>query len=322
MPAFDVTASPQTLSLKAGATSTIVVTVTNRLARTVTARADKVVQPAESAAWIKAPPDPQRILNEQATQEFRYDVVIPPTAAGASLTVRFDVVEVGASDDNFGESNTVAVTVEKAIVKPPPPPPKIPVWVWPLVAVVVIAAGIGIYLATRPKGLGGMPNVVGQLFAVADSTLKADSIAVTRVDELNSDTTRFKVGMVTDQDPDEGSPLKKDSVNAVTLKVQKDYTVVPNVANASQVDAATKLGLAGLVINVTSKSSDSVTAARGLIMNTDPGPGTLATKGDKVNAFVGSFCSRTQRCYVYIMDINKIRAAQATGLRGIRIPPP
>ena len=54
MPAFDVTASPPQLTLKAGATATVVVTVTNRLGRAVTARADKVVEPATAAAWFRA----------------------------------------------------------------------------------------------------------------------------------------------------------------------------------------------------------------------------------------------------------------------------
>ena len=55
MPAFDVTATPTQLTLKAGETGVIVVTVTNRLPRSVIARADKIVEPASAAAWVKAP---------------------------------------------------------------------------------------------------------------------------------------------------------------------------------------------------------------------------------------------------------------------------
>jgi len=46
MPAFDVTAVPQTLTLKPGATATIQVTVSNKLGRSAIARADKSVEPA------------------------------------------------------------------------------------------------------------------------------------------------------------------------------------------------------------------------------------------------------------------------------------
>ena len=131
MPAFDVTASPQKLELEAGKTATIEVTVTNRLSRAVTARADKVVTPAASADWVKAPPDPQRNFSAPPfTDKFKYEVTIPPSGAGASFTVRVDVVEVGAPDDNFGQSNTVAVTVKAAAVAPPEPKPGIPKWVW------------------------------------------------------------------------------------------------------------------------------------------------------------------------------------------------
>src|SRR5690349_2098846 len=121
MPAFDVTANPTRLSLKPGTSGTVVVTVTNKLGRAATARADKVVTPPAAAAWVKAPPDAQRPFSDQpTTQEFRFEVAIPANATPQTFTLRVDVVEVGApgvGDDNFGQSETIGVTVPAADIR-------------------------------------------------------------------------------------------------------------------------------------------------------------------------------------------------------------
>ena len=126
MPAFDVTASPTQLTLKAGETGTVVVTVTNRLGCSVIARADKIVEPASAAGWARRRRTRSGSFSDQpATEEFRYEITIPPNTPGTSVKFRVDVVEVGATDDNFGQGNTVQVTVPAVVIKPPPPP-KIP----------------------------------------------------------------------------------------------------------------------------------------------------------------------------------------------------
>ncbi len=329
MPAFDVTASPTQLTLKAGETGTVVVTVTNRLGRSVIARADKIVEPASAGAWVKAPANSQRTFSDQpATEEFRYEIAIPPNTPGTSFKFRVDVVEVGATDDNFGQGNTVQVTVPAVEIKPPPPPPKIPVWVWPLVAVVVIGVGIGIWLMLKDGG--GMPNVVEKQFDDAEKAMQKENIVVVRVDSLSAaaDTTKYERGTVMAQVPAAETELKgtKEAPDTVRLVVQKDFTVVPaDLVNIKPVDAASKLGMAGLGIKVLSKGSDSVTALKGLIIETAPVPGALAVRGDSVGVFVGSFCSRSDpRCnrrvheVVDLILISKINADMQK--RGVRIP--
>jgi hypothetical protein len=321
MPAFDVTANPTQLTLKGGTTGTIVVTVTNRLGRSVIARADKIVEPATAAAWVKAPADSQRTFSDQpATQDFRYEITIPPNTPGMSFKFRVDVVEVGATDDNFGQGNTVQVTVPAVEIKPPPPPPKIPIWVWPLVAVVVIGVGIGLYLML--KNGGGMPNVVEKQYDAAEKELQQNNMVVVRVDSLSAaaDTTRFPVGAVLAQTPAAEAELKgtKEVPDTARLVVQKDFTVVPlDLVNIKPVDAANKLGPAGLFTNVQSQASDSVTAARGLIIRTVPASGALAVRGDSVAVVVGSFCSRSiPRCNIRIfMDAPIVRINEGVRLR-------
>jgi len=310
MPAFDVTASPTQLMLKGGETGTIVVTVTNRLGRSVIARADKIVEPASAAAWVKAPPDSQRTFSAQpATEDFRYEITIPPNTPGMSFKFRVDVVEVGATDDNFGQGNTVAVTVPAPEVVKPIEPKKIPVWVWPLVAVVVIAVGIGIYLVLKDGG-GGMPNVVEKQYDAAEQELQQKNMVVLRVDSLSAaaDTTRFPAGAVMAQTPAAEAELtgSKEIPDTARLVVQKVFAVVPpDLVNILPVDAANKLGPAGLITSVRNQSSDSITAARGLIQRTLPVSGTLAARGDTVAVFVGSWCNpRVLRCGIFVRPVD------------------
>lgn len=324
MPAFDVTASPTQLTLKAGATGTVVVTVTNRLGRSVIARADKIVEPASAAGWVKAPANSQRTFSDQpATEEFRYEISIPPNTPGTSFKFRVDVVEVGATDDNFGQGNTVQVTIPVVPIEQPKPQPKIPVWVWPLVAVVVIGVGIGVWLMLKGGG-GGMPKVVEKQFDDAETELQKENIVVVRVDSLSAaaDTTRFPAGAVMAQTPAAEAELKgtKEIPDTARLVVQKSFSVVPpDLVNITPVNAANKMVTAGLFTSVRTQSTDSVTAARGLILRTIPESGTLVARGDSVAVFVGSFCSRSNpRCNIRIfIDVGAIDRIN----RGIRVIP-
>jgi len=156
MPAFDVTVNPTTLEAKAGEKKTVVVTVTNKLGRPVTARAKAVVDPSTGAAWVKAPANAQQTFNQaNATLEFQFGLEVPSNAAAGLYKLRFDVVDVDQQDDNFGQSPMIALTVPK--------PPDvvvanggrgIPWWVWLVAALVILGAGFGIWKAFfSPKAL-------------------------------------------------------------------------------------------------------------------------------------------------------------------------
>jgi hypothetical protein len=153
MPAFDVTANPTTLTVKPGEKQTIVVTVTNRLGRPVTGRAILNVNPTSGAAWIKLPPDPQRVFTQpNATQEYRFGLEVPATATPGVYQVRIDVVDIELPDDNFGQSQTIAVTVPTVAVPVPVVKPRFPWWIWLVAGVVVIGAGVTIWKLTSSGG--------------------------------------------------------------------------------------------------------------------------------------------------------------------------
>ena len=52
MPAFDVSSTPASLTLKGGEKGTFVVTATSRMTRRVTASVELAVAPPEFAAWF------------------------------------------------------------------------------------------------------------------------------------------------------------------------------------------------------------------------------------------------------------------------------
>jgi PASTA domain-containing protein len=291
MPAFDVTANPTRLSLKPGASGTLVVTVTNRLGRSVTARADKVVTPPAAAAWVKAPADAQRVFSDQpTTQEFRFEVGIPANATPQSFTVRVDVVEVGAPDDNFGQSETIGVTVPAPDVKPVNGGKGIPVWVWPIVAVVVIGIGIGIWLATRGHG-NKFPDLVKKSKADALKLVDTTRIFAIWVDTLNADTVAFKGGIVIAQKPPADSALKavKPARDTLRIQVQRSFTLVPHVKGLDPSVAANNLGRDSLGLQLGSDCATVHSADDGKVVSSAPDEGALVARGTPVRINVRVF---------------------------------
>ncbi len=291
MPAFDVTANPTRLTLKPGASGTVVVTVTNHLGRSVTARADKVVTPPAAAAWVKAPADAQRVFSDQpTTQEFRFEVGIPANATPQTFTVRVDVVEVGAPDDNFGQSETIGVTVPAPDAKPVTPGKGIPVWVWPIVAVVVIGIGIGIWLALRGGG-NKFPNVVNKSRAEAMAMIDTTKILAVWVDTLNADTVAYKAGVVIAQVPVADSSLKavKPARDTMRIQVQKSFTLVPHVRGLEPTAAAVNLGRDSLGLALGSDCQSVRTPEEGKVVSSSPNEGVLVARGTPVTINVRVF---------------------------------
>jgi hypothetical protein len=162
MPAFDVTVNPTTLEAKAGEKQSVVVTVTNKLGRPVTARASAVVDPANASAWIKAPPDAQRAFSQAATLDFQFGIEVPAAGPAGLYKVRIDVVDIEQPDENFGQSAMIALTVPKpAVVPPPNGRGKFPWWVWLVAALVVVGVGFGIWKAFFSSKAPPPPTLLG-----------------------------------------------------------------------------------------------------------------------------------------------------------------
>jgi len=288
MPAFDVTTNPTKLDpLKPGGKATIVVTATNQLPRAVTARAQKVVDPATYDGMVKPPPGPQRTFSQKgATQDFPFTIEVPADAKAGSFTTRFDVVDVANPDDNFGQSSGLKVTIE---VPPPPPPPngkKKPWWFWVLIGVgVVVVVAVVLWILLKPKG--GMPDVTNLTYDSAQSLLAGDNVRAVRKDTLDRDTSAWKGNIVIRQRPKGGSKLNTDSTSD-TLVVQVPFTVVPGLSGQQPDVAANKLGLAGLNSNGVERCTTN-SALNELVMLLSPGEGTLVARNSTVVVYVGTF---------------------------------
>jgi len=307
MPAFDVTAVPAQLTLKQGSKGTVAVTVTNKLSRAVTARADAVIEPASAAAWFTPPPEIERRFNSpQATEQFQWQVAIPANAPASSVTFRVDVVDIEAKEDNYGKSNAVAITVPAVAAEPVVQGGGgVPKWIWAVVALVVIGAGIAVWKLAGGKTR--MPDLVGKPFS--ESALPAEKMVVQRVDSLAADTVKYQAGSVITQSIAPETELKgtKEKPDTVRLVVQKDFTVIPaDLVNGSPVDAASKLGMAGLNAKAGTQSTADQ-AGVGKVLATSPAPGSLAVRGDTVTINVGYYCAAPCVRVIYTLPDATIR---------------
>jgi serine/threonine-protein kinase len=133
-----------------------------------------------------------------------------------------------------------------------------------------------------------VPDVVGQPYANAAGALQGAGFTVTRV-EIESDDPK---DVVVAQDPTAGTPVPKGT--KVTLSVSKGpaESQVPDVTFQSQPDAEKLLRGAGFRIvvvpqDVTDPGED------GIVLNQEPGGGTVAKPGTTVTISVGKLAGPT-----------------------------
>jgi len=302
MPAFDVTTIPTTLDpLKPGGKVAISVTATNQLPRGVTARAQKVVNPATFDPWVKPPPNPQRTFNQKGeTQNFPFTVEIPADAKAGSFTVRFDVVDKDQPNDNFGQSSALKVVIEVPKVVTPVAKPK--PWKWIAIAVAAVVV-VGIVVKIAMGGGHKMPNVVGMSIDQAKGKLGKDSLRIHRRDTLNLDTTSYKGNVVIEQRPPKGTSLKPESLS-VQLVVQKPFGVVPQVKNLDGPTAGSRIGAAGFPMGLGSKCQTAASPLNGKVVNVSPDERTLQPLSTPVTITV---LSVQPSCFVIHLDSMTIR---------------
>jgi len=319
MPAFDVTTNPTKLPpLKPGDKAPVVVTATNRLARAVTARANKVVDPKSFDAFVKPPANAQRTFTQAgATQDFQFTVEIPADAKAGSATVRFDVVDVDQPDDNFGQSSGLQVVVEVPPPAPPPDKPKVPWWVWLIAAVVLIGIGIVVWRVVS-GGKGKMPNVVGMTFADAKAKIGIDSTRITRFDTLDLDTAAWKGNVVIRQHPPEGTSLKPETTT-VRLAVQKPFTLVPAIGGLAGIEAGRRLGDAGLGISLRYRCQTTASPQEGHVIDFTPGVNTLVPRNSAVAV---TLLTVQSTCFVIVPPaVQEMILREAERRRTVRMAP-
>jgi eukaryotic-like serine/threonine-protein kinase len=134
----------------------------------------------------------------------------------------------------------------------------------------------------------GVPNVVGQTFETANSTLLARGFAVARRD-VESDEPK---GTVVDQSP--AADTFQAPGTKITLSVSKGPTTstVPDVTSRTQADAVAQLQASGFKVRVVSQPVTDPNQD-GIVQTQDPAGGTQKAPGSTVTIAVGRFSGTT-----------------------------
>lgn len=320
MPAFDVTTNPTTLDGTRGKQQTIVVTATNRLGRPVTARAVAVVNPLTAATWITPPPDAQRAFNQpNATERFQFGFVVDPNAQAGNYTVRIDVMDVENPDDNFGQSPVIAVQVSEVVVPPPPPPPTFKWWI--LVAAAVVVLGVGFAVWKIFFSAKKMPDLVKQPYAEAVGSLDTARFhfRITRVDTL-ADTNDYAREVIVSQSIPAKTKLNPDS-NLLTLVVQRDFSVVPDLVGLDDLGAVERLAKEGLAYARSYDYRSTHTPEEGKVVSSNPPKETIVPKSTRVTFAIRAYSEPCvgPRC-IRIIDEAVLR--ERWERYRVRVPPP
>ena len=127
-----------------------------------------------------------------------------------------------------------------------------------------------------------LPNVVGQTFEQAQSTLQTLGVQVMRTD---TPTTTQQADTVLSMTPGPGTKTARGT--AVTLAVAKQPQVaVPAVTGMDQVTASNTVTQAGLQPAIVPQNSATVPA--GKVITTNPAAGSMVDKGSTVQLFVST----------------------------------
>jgi len=133
-----------------------------------------------------------------------------------------------------------------------------------------------------------VPNVTGQPFESASSTLLGRGFAVKRVDVEANDPR----GTVVGQSPDAGTFQPPGTT--ITLSVSKGpkTSTVPDVTSLSQNDAQAQLKASGFRVRIVTQPVTSPDQ-EGIVQTQDPAGGTQAAPGTVVTIAVGKFTGTT-----------------------------
>ncbi|MEU0964427.1 Stk1 family PASTA domain-containing Ser/Thr kinase [Streptomyces sp. NPDC005917] len=161
-----------------------------------------------------------------------------------------------------------------------------------------------------------VPNVLGQNFADAQSTLEGDKYKfdVVRKDEVSTQPT----GTVIKQNPDLGTEVQKGSKITLTVAKAEEKSTVPDVSGKS-CDEAKALMTAN---NLTGNCSDVDTTDPNLVnkvVSTNPQAGTQVTKNSTVDIQIGKAKQQTPVPSVFGKTVQQAKQTlQAAGFTQIQ----
>jgi beta-lactam-binding protein with PASTA domain len=149
--------------------------------------------------------------------------------------------------------------------------------------VVVEGTRVRVNVSKGPRPIA-VPNVVGQAYESAASTLQGAGFGVAREDVESEEAA----GIVVAQSPAAGSQQSRGST--VTLQVSEGPPTesVPDVTSQDEAQASVLLDEAGFAVEVQDQETDDE-SLDGLVISQDPPGGTELEQGERVTIVVGRF---------------------------------
>jgi eukaryotic-like serine/threonine-protein kinase len=183
-------------------------------------------------------------------------------------------------DDEVTQTRVAPVAEEEVVEEQVPPPRRPLIWPWLLLLLLLVVGGLVAYfLLTRSDDKTTMPNVIGLREDQARARLAEAQLAA----DVDRRPSRRPRGIVFAQVPGAGKQLDEGERVEILVSSSLIRVAVPSVADLPVGEARERLEAAGFETRVRRVFAG---AAKGRVIQQDPGAGERAPRGSTVELLV------------------------------------